>query len=459
MNLSDSILSGKKHIHFIGIGGSGMYPLAQILHAQGYYLTGSDNNPTDTLEKVKALGIPVFLGQRAENIEGADLIVHTAAILADNPELIAAKESGVPLLERADLLGILTTHFADALCISGTHGKTTTSSMLTQILLDAGADPTAVIGGKLSSIGGSGRIGQSEHMVCESCEFCDHFLKLSPDVACILNVDEDHMEYFKTLDRLIASFHTFAQSATRAVVYNGDDENTKTAVAGLSTPLLSFGFADTNDYYPQEVTHLGGVHTRFTLMHRGKAVAPIDLWVPGRHNILNACAACACALLAGVSPADLTRGMDHFRGAARRFEVRYHDRGITVADDYGHHPAEIGATLKAARELDFKRIIAVHQPFTYSRTLRLMDDFARVLQLADVVVLSEIMGSREKNTLGVYTKDLAAKIPGCVWYPEFPEIADYVASIAREGDLIITFGCGDVNKCNDQIVAKLKARA
>lgn len=458
MNLSDSILNGKKHIHFIGIGGSGMYPLAQILHGQGYYLTGSDNNPTDTLEKVKEMGIPVFLGQRAENIEGADLIVHTAAIMADNPELIAAKESGVPLLERADLLGILTSHFQDALCISGTHGKTTVSSMLTEILLHAGADPTAVIGGKLTSIGGSGRVGSTEHMVCESCEFCDHFLKLYPDVACILNIDEDHMEYFKTLDRLIASFHTFAKNATRAVVCNGDDANTMRAVEGLEKPIITFGFAETNDYYPAQVEHLGGVHTRFVLMHRGEAVAPIDLWVPGQHNQLNACAACICALLAGVSPEDLTRGMNEFRGAGRRFEVRYHNQGITVADDYGHHPAEIGATLKAAKELDYQRIIAVHQPFTYSRTLRLMDEFAEVLQLADVVVLSEIMGSREKNTQGVYTKDLAAKIPGCIWYPEFPEIADYVASIAQPGDLIITFGCGDVNKCNDMIVARLKAK-
>ncbi|MGI5958219.1 MAG: UDP-N-acetylmuramate--L-alanine ligase [Massiliimalia sp.] len=456
MNLNDSILKGKKHIHFIGIGGSGMYPLAQILHSLGYYLTGSDNNPTDTVEKVRALGIPVTIGQKAENISGADLIVHTAAILPDNEELVAAQNSGIPMLERADLLGILTSHFQNAVCISGTHGKTTTSAMLTQILLDADADPTAVIGGKLASIDGSGRIGKSEHMVCESCEFKDHFLKLDPDIAVILNVDEDHMEYFKTLDNLLHSFQVFCENAKKLIIYNGDDANTHKVVDSLEKEKISFGFSDQNDYYPANIIHQGGVHTTFDLMYRGTKLTQIDLFVPGIHNVLNACAACAAAIASGVPASLLNRGMTNFKGAGRRFEVLYHEHGITVVDDYGHHPAEIQATLTAAKELGYQRVIAVHQPFTYSRTLRLMDDFAKVLQLADVVVLSEIMGSRETNTLGVYTKDLAEKIPGCIWFPEFPEIADYVASIAKEGDIIITMGCGDVNKCAHMIVERLK---
>lgn len=458
MNLNDSILNGKRHIHFIGIGGSGMYPLAQILHAQGYYLTGSDNNPTDTLEKVKAMGIPVFMGQRAENIEGADLIVHTAAIMADNPELIAAKASGVPVLERSKMLGILSTHFSNAVCVSGTHGKTTTSSMLTQIMLDAGADPTAVIGGKLPAIGGSGRIGQSEHMVCEACEFVDTFLQLSPDIALVLNIDADHMDYFKTMENLIASFHKFCSMATRYIVFNGDDENTHKAVDSIDKPKITFGFAETNDYYPANIQKQQGVHTTFDLMHHGEKLTSIDVFVPGIHNVLNATAACACALASGVPADKLNIGMKNFKGACRRFEVLYHENGITVVDDYAHHPAEIRVTLTAAQSMDYKRVIAVHQPFTYSRTARLLDDFAEVLQIADLVVLSEIMGSREKNTIGIYTKDLACKIPGCVWYPEFPEIADYVASIAQPGDLIITLGCGDVNKCAHMIIDRLQAK-
>ena len=212
------ILDGKKHIHFIGIGGSGMYPLAQILHSKGYYLTGSDNNETETLNAVRKMGIPVTLGQKAENIEGADLIVHTAAIMADNPELIAAKASGVPVLERSELLGLVTSWFDNAVCISGTHGKTTASSMLTQILIEADVDTSAVIGGKLAAIGGSGRVGESDTMVCEACEFVDTFLKLYPDVSVILNIDADHLDYFKTVDNLKNSFTKFCNKTTKTII-------------------------------------------------------------------------------------------------------------------------------------------------------------------------------------------------------------------------------------------------
>ena len=458
LNWSDSILNGKKHIHFIGIGGSGMYPLAQILHAQGYYLTGSDNNQTDTLDRVREMGIPVVLGQRAENIRGADLIVHTAAIMEDNPELIAARSSGVPVLERSDLLGLLSGHFQNAVCVSGTHGKTTTTGMLTQILLDAGADPTVVIGGKLPAIGGSGRIGQSQNMVCEACEFQDHFLKLKPAVSVILNIDEDHMEYFKTLDHLIASFRQFAQNAGRFVVANGDDPNTCRAVRQIGRPVVTFGFSEQNDYFPANIRQADGVHTVFDLMHRGEKLAELDLWVPGRHNLLNAAAACAAAVECGVRPDQLKSGLSRFRGTARRFEVLDQVGGVTVIDDYGHHPAEIRATLETAKAMPFRRVIAVHQPFTYSRTARLLDDFAKVLQIADITVLSEIMGSREKNTIGIYARDLAERIPGCVWFPEFEEIAAHVVSIAQPGDAVITLGCGDVNKCAHRIVELLKEK-
>ena len=451
-------LTGKKHLHFIGIGGSGMYPMAQILHQKGYYITGSDVNETDTLQKVREMGIPVQLGQRAENIEGADLIVYSAAIMADNPELAAARESGVPTVERSVILGEITGHYSDALCVSGTHGKTTTTAMLTEILLDGGFDPTCVIGGKLPAIGGSGRAGKTEHMVCESCEFVDTFLKLHPDVAVILNIDADHLDYFKTMANLIRSFHKFARMATRCVIANGDDLNTCVAVAGLEDKLITFGLSPSNDYYPENIAHPGGVHTEFDLVYRGKTLAHFHMHVPGDHNILNAVAATAAAMAAGATPQQCADGIDHFHGAGRRFEVLGEIGGVTVADDYGHHPTEIEATLKAARALPFKRVWAVHQPFTYSRTKMLMDDFARVLSHADRVVLSEIMGSREKNTDGVYASQLAEKIPGCVWFPAFPEIAGYVAQNAEPGDLVLTLGCGDVNKCAHMILRRLKER-
>ena len=451
-------LENKRHIHFIGIGGSGMFPLAQILHAKGYYLTGSDNNETDTLQMVREMGIPVTLGQKAENIEGADLIVHTAAIMPDNPELIAARKSGIPTIERSVLLGEITAHYSDAVCISGTHGKTTTTSMTTQILLDAGIDPTCVIGGKLPAIHGSGRVGKSPVMVCEACEFVDTFLKLYPDIAVILNIDADHLDYFKTMENLIASFRKFAEKATKVLIVNGDDLNTQKAVSGLDKRILTFGYAPTNDYYPKNIVHVDGVTLSFDLCRKEEVLTRITLHIPGDHNILNAIAACVASHEAGATWKQCAAGLNAFHGAQRRFEVLGKIGGITVADDYGHHPTEIEATLKAAKALPFKRVWAVHQPFTYSRTATLLDDFARVLSHADFVVLSEIMGSREKNTYNIYAKDLAAKIHGCVWFPDFPEIADYVVKNARPGDLILTLGCGDINKCAHLIVEKLKEK-
>ena len=451
-------LENKRHIHFIGIGGSGMFPLAQILHAKGYYLTGSDNNETDTLQMVREMGIPVTLGQKAENIEGADLIVHTAAIMPDNPELIAARKSGVPTIERSVLLGEITAHYSDAVCISGTHGKTTTTSMTTQILLDAGIDPTCVIGGKLPAIHGSGRVGKSPVMVCEACEFVDTFLKLYPDIAVILNIDADHLDYFKTMENLIASFRKFAEKATKVLIVNGDDLNTQKAVSGLDKRILTFGYAPTNDYYPKNIVHVDGVTLSFDLCRKEEVLTRITLHIPGDHNILNAIAACVASHEAGATWEQCAAGLNAFHGAQRRFEVLGKIGGITVADDYGHHPTEIEATLKAAKALPFKRVWAVHQPFTYSRTATLLDDFARVLSHADFVVLSEIMGSREKNTYNIYAKDLVAKIHGCVWFPDFPEIADYVVKNARPGDLILTLGCGDINKCAHLIVEKLKEK-
>ena len=447
-------LENKRHIHFIGIGGSGMFPLAQILHAKGYYLTGSDNNETDTLQMVREMGIPVTLGQKAENIEGADLIVHTAAIMPDNPELIAARESGVPTIERSVLLGEITAHYSDAVCISGTHGKTTTTSMTTQILLDAGIDPTCVIGGKLPAIHGSGRVGKSPVMVCEACEFVDTFLKLYPDIAVILNIDADHLDYFKTMENLIASFRKFAEKATKVLIVNGDDLNTQKAVSGLDKRILTFGYAPTNDYYPKNIVHVDGVTLSFDLCRKEEVLTRITLHIPGDHNILNAIAACVASHEAGATWEQCAAGLNAFHGAQRRFEVLGKIGGITVADDYGHHPTEIEATLKAAKALPFKRVWAVHQPFTYSRTATLLDDFARVLSHADFVVLSEIMGSREKNTYNIYAKDLAAKIHGCVWFPDFPEIADYVVKNARPGDLILTVGAGDVYKSAERLVAR-----
>ena len=389
----------------------------------------------------------VYMGQRPENLKGAELVVYSAAIMEDNPELVAARQMGVPVVERSEMLGLLTRHYSDCICVSGTHGKTTTTAMLTQILYGAGLDPTAVIGGKLPAIGGSGRAGSSSIMTCEACEFVDTFLHLAPDYAVILNVDADHLDYFGTLENIIKSFHKFAGMATKAILYNGDDPNTCKAVEGLDQPKTTFGWREDNDFYPANIVQKGGVKCGFDLMCRGENLGHIELNVPGRHNILNAVAAAAAALAVGATPAQIQEHLPQFRGAHRRFEVLGQVNGVTIADDYAHHPAELKVTLEAAKEMDFNRVWAVFQPFTYSRTALLLEDFAKILPIADRVVLSAIMGAREVNTYGIYAKDLADKIPGCVWFETFPEIARYVIQEAQPGDLVITLGCGDVYKC------------
>ena len=471
--MNKDILKGKKHIHFIGIGGSGMYPLAQILHSQGYYLTGSDNNETETLEAVRKMGIPVFMGQKAENIEGADLIVHTAAIMADNPELVASKASGVPVLERSELLGIVTSWYDNAICVSGTHGKTTTTSMITQILYTAGVDLSAFIGGKLPCIGGSGRAGKSDIMVCESCEFVDTFLKLYPDIAVILNIDEDHLDYFKNLENIIKSFHKFAENATKALIINGDDANTLKAVEGISgKEIITFGLEAKNDYYAKDITRISGMETEYTLMHKNESLGKIRLHVAGMHNVLNSLAAAASAFYVNVPFDSIQKGLSDFRGAGRRFELIGKEKGITIVDDYAHHPTELSVTLNAAMGMGYKRVWAVFQPFTFSRTAILLDDFVKALSIPDIAVLTDIMGSREKNTYNIFTRNLAEKIDGCVYFPQdekaeytderkyenFRQVCDYVCENAKDGDLVITLGCGDVYKVAKMIYKKLKGK-
>ncbi len=453
------IPQGVKHIHFIGIGGSGMFPLVQILHPQGYSITGSDNNPSDIVDMVLAMGIPVKMGQAAENINGADLIVYSAAIMEDNPELVAAKASGIPLWERSKLLGVITGQYAHSICVAGTHGKTTTTALLTQILLGAGVDPTAVIGGKLPAIGGYGRRGVGEVMTCEACEYANTFLELSPHTALLLNVDNDHLEFFGSMEGIKAAFRQFSSLATGCILYNGDDQNTIDTINGLdNAPMVSFGLGAHNDYYAVNIVQHKGVRCSFDLMHKGRELCKMQLRIPGRHNVCNAVAAAAAAHMAGVSPEQIATHAEKFGGAGRRFEVMGEFEGITVVDDYAHHPAELKATLTAATEMDFERVWAVFQPFTYSRTAMLLEEFAEVLSIADRVVMSKIMGSREKNTYNIYTSDLADKIKGSVWFPEFEEMAEHVAQNAKPGDLIITLGCGDVYKCGRMICKLLDAK-
>ena len=453
LRAEDKIIEGIKRIHMIGIGGSGMCPLAEILHSKGYELSGSDNNESDPLKRIKALGIPVYMGHSAENIKGAELLVYSAAISQDNPEIIAAKEQGIPTMERSHLLGALTRRFDNVIGVCGTHGKTTVTSMITQILLLNKMDPTAVIGGRLPMLNSNGIAGSSETMVCEACEFVDTFLQMSPDIAVLLNIDNDHLDYFKTMDNLVLSFHKFLKMSSKCYI-NGDDKLVLKASENTDAKLVTFGFENSNDFYAENIVS-GKFGFCFDVMHKGEKLINIELHAPGRHNVLNGLAAFAVCYEEGVSPEGIKDALEKFTGAGRRFEFLGEYNGFTLADDYAHHPTEIKATLKAAKELNYNRVIAVFQPFTFSRTALLRDEFIDALAVADKVILTPIMGSREVNTYGISSEDIACKLNDAVVVDGFPNIADKIIETAEKGDIVITMGGGDIYKAAHIVQEKL----
>jgi len=456
----DELLQKINKVHFIGIGGSGMCPLAEILIPKGYDISGSDNNPGDNIDKLRSLGVKINMGQSPKNIEefSPELIIYTAALLPDNPELIAAKASGIPTFERSFLFGAITRMHKNCISVCGTHGKTTTTALLSQILLESGVDPTLVIGGRLPIIDSHGRFGNSEVMVCEACEFKDTFLELSSDTTIILNIDDDHMEYFGTIDNSIRSFTKFADLTTNLIIYNGEDENTRKCIANMTETsgkkFLTFGFGADNDYSADNITFNRGAFPEFDVIYRGEKIGHVVLGIPGRHNVVNALATIAAAIENGVAMEQIESVITNFSGAGRRFEIYGEFDGITIADDYAHHPVELKLTLEAIMTMGYENVWAVFQPFTYSRTKMHMDAFAEALKIPDKCVMTEIMGSREVNTDGIYTSQLAAKIPGSVWFNTFDEVVEYVMANAKSGDLILTLGCGDIYKVAKQM-AKL----
>jgi len=335
MQKIDELLKTAKHIHMIGIGGSGMCPLAEILHTEGYTLTGSDNNESDILKRIRAMGIQVTMGHKPESVDGVDMVIHTAAVNDSNPEVASAKEKGIPTFERSILLGAVSRMFPNTIGVCGTHGKTTVTSMLTQILMTDQKEPSVVIGGKLPLINAYGRVGKSDMFVCESCEFNDTFLQLSPKTAVILNVDADHLEYFKTMENLKASFTKFASMADN-VIYNGDDANTIEAVENIADKsaktFVTFGIEESNDYYAKSIT-MQNSRARFEVYKKGEKLLDIKLLVPGKHNVYNALAAIASADFEGCSLENIKKGAESFGGAGRRFEFLAEIGAITIADD------------------------------------------------------------------------------------------------------------------------------
>lgn len=451
-NFNKGLLDNVQRLHFIGIGGSGMYPLVQILASKGYEITGSDVNEGHIIEDERAMGITVYMGHKAENIEGADMIVYSAAIHEENPELVAAHAKDIPCVERSIMLGYICQLYPRSVCVSGTHGKTTTTSMITTMLELAGQDPSAVIGGKLPLIGGYGKAGNGQSVVIEACEYAETFLRLVPTIAVILNIDVDHLDYYGTMDNLKFAFKRFALLCVDTIVANADDANTMEVVYSVDRHVRTFAINRKADYQAVNIEEYKPGYFEFDVLEMGHPFTHIRLNAPGRHNVYNALAMASCARLLGLTQDDAVRAADHFRGAGRRFEIKGEVNGAAVADDYAHHPTELRATLETACGMDYKRIWAVHQPYTFGRTKMLLDDFAEALQLADKVVLTPIMGGREERDGSVSSKDLAAKIPGSIVVESLAAAAEYIRKHAEPGDLVITLGCGDVYKASDMMV-------
>ena len=450
-DIHDYIAPGRR-AHLVGIGGVSMSPLAEVLHKAGMVITGSDMRNSATVEHLRSLGIPVAIGHRAENIQGAELVIRTAAVHDSNPEIAAAHAQGIPVFERAQAWGSIMRGYKNALCISGTHGKTTTTSMCTHIIMAAQMDPTVMIGGTLPLLGSGYRVGHGDTIILESCEYCNSFLSFFPTVAVILNIEADHLDFFKDLEDVEHSFRAFADRVPEngLIVANADDANTMHTLEGEARPILTFGL-EQGDVHAANLTWEKGLPS-FDVIYRGEIFTHVSLRVPGEHNVKNALAAAAAAIALAVSPEAVRDGLAAFRGAGRRFEHKGTYHGAEVYDDYAHHPGELQALLSAARTLGYERIICAFQPHTYTRTKALFDDFVRVLKEPDVTILAEIFAAREVNDIGISSRDLAEQIPGSEYCATLPEVTERLKERARPGDLILTVGAGDIFTVGESLV-------
>ena len=453
LEIHDYIQPGRT-AHLVGIGGVSMSPLAEVLHGAGVRITGSDAHESGAVEHLRALGVPVTIGHLPESVEGADCVIRTAAVHDDNPEIAAARRLGIPVFERAQAWGAIMRHYHNALCVAGPPGTPPTTSMCTHNFLAAGLDPTVMIGGTLPAIGSGYRVGKGETIILESCEYCNSFLSFFPTVAVILNVDADHLDFFKDLEDVEHSFRRFAElvpADTGVVVADRDDQNTMETLAGLERPLITFGLEE-GDVHAAGLEWVNGFPS-FDIVFRGEKVTRVELQVPGEHNVRNALAAAAAALALRVPVRGIREGLGAFRGAGRRFEHKGTYRGAQVYDDYAHHPEELRALLTMAQSLGYGRVICAFQPHTYSRTHELFSDFVEVLKLPDQVLLAEIFAAREQNELGISSRDLAEQIPGAEFCPGVEQVAERLAQLAQPGDLILTVGAGDIFRAGELLLA------
>ena len=447
------------HVHFIGIGGISMSGLAEILLEEGFTISGSDAKQSALTDSLAKKGATIYIGQKASNLSiRPALVVYTAAIREDNEEFKAAVDAGIPMLSRAELLGQIMDNYEKSIAVAGTHGKTTTTSMISQILLVAKADPTISVGGILESIGGNIRVGGSEVFITEACEYTNSFLHFHPKYSIITSVEAEHLDFFKDIDDIRRSFHEFAGNTSHdgVLIINGQIEALDQITNNLSCSVTTYGLCENDDFYAKNITYNDHACGTYTLMHKTEDLGTVSLSVPGKHNVSNSLAAIALCLNLGLPLDVIKKGLLQFGGTKRRFEYKGTKNGITVIDDYAHHPTEVAATLTAARNYPHGRIICVFQPHTYSRTKAFLSDFARVLSMADIVVLADIYAAREKNTIGISSKDLLAELQKngqeSYYFPSFDEIETFLSEKCINNDLLITMGAGDVYLIGERLL-------
>ncbi len=447
------------HVHFIGIGGISMSGLAEILIKEGFTVSGSDDKRSALTEHLETLGAAVFYPLKASNIiAGIDVAVYTAAIHEDNSEFAAAKNQNIPMLSRAELLGQLMTNYATPIAVSGTHGKTTTTSMLSHILLEAEKDPTISVGGILNAIGGNIRVGNSDVFVTEACEYTNSFLHFFPKIGIILNVEEDHMDFFKDIDDIRSSFHKFAALLPEdgALVINKNIEELSSIIEGLDCKVITYSECQNADYTASNIAFDELGNASFDLIRYGEYVDRITLSVAGTHNVSNALSAIAVADLLDIPLDSIKKGILSFGGTVRRFQYKGERNGFTIIDDYAHHPTEIKATLTSAQNYPHKDIWCIFQPHTYTRTKAFFHEFAEALSLADHIILADIYAARETDTLGMSSEALAEEIKklgaDAYYLPSFAAIEEFVLEKVIHGDLLITMGAGDVVNIGESLL-------
>lgn len=453
------------HVHLIGIGGISMSGLAEILLKEGYTVSGSDMKESLIVDKLENQGAKIYIGHKSENILGADLIIYTDAISNDNPELLEAKKNGIETLDRGTFLGKLMKKYKKSIAVSGTHGKTTTTSMLATVLNDSPLEPTILLGGELDAIGGNVMIGSQDLILTEACEYKGNILKYQPTMAIILNIEEDHLDYFKNMDHIIKTFKDYANKLNENghLIINIDDENAENIIKDTKANIITFGINNHGDYTAENISFTNAGYPQFTLNIKDKGKFPVTLNVMGIHNVYNALASIAAAHTYNIPIDFIIESIKHYKGSHRRLETKGYVNGVKVMDDYAHHPTEIKAALSALRKSTTNNLWCIFQPHTYSRTKLLLNGFSESFYDADKVIITDIYAAREKDTGIIHSKNLVnllkEKSIDAIYLKSFEEIKNYILSNIEDGDTIVTMGAGDIYKLGELIIENSKKEA